>query len=491
VPFARLVPPALLLGALACAAADVPAGPSPGAEAAGARMALNPGRGKKPAAPSSIAIDPASASLAPGGARQFRAVARSSDGTTSPVAATWSATGGTVTADGLYTAGQAAGAWQVVARSGTLADTAEVTVAGLTTAGRTLVALAVAPGAVTLAPGAAQSFTVAARWSDGATDAPPVTWSATGGTVGAAGAYVAGSATGAFRVVAASGAVADTAEVTIAAAASAEPALFPNAPVTGWTTVADVRWRLPVPFRRDPVYEADNGSHLVNYGDDDPAAEWGRQAWLVADATTPGAPDSTLELRLPAGLTGGYTALKIGQHHDWGGNGPLRWDPAITTGHLYVGLWVRFSPGFSLNGNVAQKLLYVKSDLAANAAINHMVGIMVNDGAGGNQLWPAYEPQHPFNRYRVPAVAANDLNDGRWHQVEFLQAPNTPGVANGTLTIWVDGRLEARWTDAMFFAAGQVPSLNRVEVVPIYGGGSRPVPQNQWIRLGPMVIKTR
>jgi hypothetical protein len=115
-----------------------------------------------------------------------------------------------------------------------------------------------------------------------------------------------------------------------------------------------------------------------------------------------------------------------------------------------------------------------------------MVGLTVNDGAGGNQLWPAYAPQSPFSRYRVPDVARDDPDGGRRHQVEFLQAPNTPGVAHGTLVMRADGRLGARRASAMFLAAGQVASRS-----PIHGGGSRPVPQNQWVRLGPMVIRPR
>ena len=51
---------------------------------------------------------------------------------------------------------------------------------------------------------------------------------------------------------------------------------------------------------------------------------------------------------------------------------------------------MRFSPDFSLNGNVAQKVLYLKSDVPENAAIAHMPGIAMNDGEGGNQLWPDY-----------------------------------------------------------------------------------------------------
>jgi len=271
---------------------------------------------------------------------------------------------------------------------------------------------------------------------------------------------------------------------------SSRSAEFLNAPGAGWTTIANLAWLQPLPFRQDPVYDADNGSHLVDWGDDDPDRQWGRQALVVPDASTPGAAAS-LELRLPAGLAGGYGASKVGNHPDWRGSGPLWWPPSMNTGYLYLGMWVKFAPNFTLNGNVGQKIFYLKSDLAPNARLNHMLGLMVNNGEGGNQLWPAYEPQNPTNRYGVPATPRNDLNDGRWHQLEYLQLPNTPGTADGTLKIWVDGRLEGSWTNAMFFDRTQVPSVNRLEINPIYGGGSHPVPVDEWIRLGPVLVKIR
>ena len=150
-----------------------------------------------------------------------------------------------------------------------------------------------------------------------------------------------------------------------------------------------------------------------------------------------------------------------------------------------------FSRSFSLNGNVGQKIFYLKSDLPPNAKIAHMLGLMVNDGVGGNQLWPTYEPQHPFNRYQVPAIGANDLNDGDWHQLEYLQLPNTPGRADGRLRIWVDGRLLLDIANAKYFDADQLPSVNRLEINPIYGGGRNPVPKDAWIRLGPVLVKIR
>ena len=440
----------------------------------------------------SVDVTPAQVSVVAGGTQQFSANGRRSDGSVIALTPTWTATGGTISAGGLYAAGQAAGTFRVVASSGNLADTSVVTLTVTSPISRTLTALVLAPAAVSLTAGATQQFSATASWSDGSTSTGSATWTASGGTVSGSGLYTAGGTGGAFTVVATSGGKADTSMVTVTASTSSSTSAdFLNAPGTGWSTIASLTWSQPIPFRQDPIYDADNGSHLVDWGDDDPNAKWGRQAVVVSDASTPGPAASSLELRLPTGLTGGYGASKVGNHPNWTGSGPLWWPASMNTGHLYVGMWVKFSPNFTLNGNVGQKIFYLKSDLAPNAGLNHMIGLMVNDGNGGNQLWPAYEPQNPTNRYSVPATTTNNLNDGRWHQLEYLQLPNTPGTANGTLKIWVDGRLEISLTNAMFFDGTQVASVNRLEINPIYGGGTHPVPVNEWIRLGPVLVKIR
>jgi hypothetical protein len=74
-----------------------------------------------------VIVFPASASLTLGGAKQFRAYGRDSAGDSVSVPVTFNATGGTVTSDGLYTAGQTGGTYRVIATSGGLADTAVVT----------------------------------------------------------------------------------------------------------------------------------------------------------------------------------------------------------------------------------------------------------------------------------------------------------------------------------------------------------------------------
>jgi hypothetical protein len=79
----------------------------------------------------SIVLTPASATLMAGGTQQFAVTGRRSDGSTVPVTPTYTAAGGVISPAGLYTAGQTAGSFRVIATAtgGTIADTSAVTVA--------------------------------------------------------------------------------------------------------------------------------------------------------------------------------------------------------------------------------------------------------------------------------------------------------------------------------------------------------------------------
>jgi hypothetical protein len=87
----------------------------------------------------SLVLNPGQAAVAPGGTVQFSAVPTWSDGSSTVPAITWSATGGTIDASGLYTAGGTTGTYRVIAtqQGGTVADTAAVTIS-TTTLGATL-----------------------------------------------------------------------------------------------------------------------------------------------------------------------------------------------------------------------------------------------------------------------------------------------------------------------------------------------------------------
>ena len=87
---------------------------------------------------SSVVVTPATVSLAARATQQFTAVGKMSDGSTTAVTVTWSATGGTVSTSGLYKAGTTAGTYRVIAvqQGGTKADTSAITVTATTAPAR-------------------------------------------------------------------------------------------------------------------------------------------------------------------------------------------------------------------------------------------------------------------------------------------------------------------------------------------------------------------
>lgn len=175
-----------------------------------------------PSVITSFAIAPKNVSLSTGESQQFSATARAADGTTVSSAVSYVAAGGTITMSGLYTAGQVAGAYMVIATCACgKVDTAYASVAASSSPPPvvTLTSLTIAPKTALVMTTSDAQFSVASHWSNGdATDAPTV-YSATGGTVTSTGAYTAPSTPGTYFVIVRhqGGTLADTATVTVEA----------------------------------------------------------------------------------------------------------------------------------------------------------------------------------------------------------------------------------------------------------------------------------
>jgi hypothetical protein len=76
----------------------------------------------------SVTVVPATITLAPGASLQFAAFGRMTTGDSVAVGVVYTATGGSVSPDGRYTAGGAGGTFRLVATSGELADTSIITI---------------------------------------------------------------------------------------------------------------------------------------------------------------------------------------------------------------------------------------------------------------------------------------------------------------------------------------------------------------------------
>ena len=75
-----------------------------------------------------VTVSPGSTTLAPKGTAQFKAVATWSNGTTTTPAVAYTATGGSISSTGMYTAGSTPGAFRVIASDASKADTSTVSI---------------------------------------------------------------------------------------------------------------------------------------------------------------------------------------------------------------------------------------------------------------------------------------------------------------------------------------------------------------------------
>jgi hypothetical protein len=144
-----------------------------------------------------MTITPSTASLAGGATQQFDATVTGLSNTS----VSWTATGGTITSNGFYTAGSTPGTYQVTATSSaqpSLTATAVVQIAG-GEAGEIIVR----PLRRTVSAGQSQQFTASfvenIEIDDGVLP-PQVVWTATGGTITSTGLYTAGSTPGTYMV---------------------------------------------------------------------------------------------------------------------------------------------------------------------------------------------------------------------------------------------------------------------------------------------------
>jgi hypothetical protein len=166
-----------------------------------------------------VILNFSSVTVPPGSQIQFSASGAMANGDPLPVSVTYTASNGTVSASGLYTAGQTLGASRVIATAlssnKTLADTAAITISS--GASPTLTRVVLEPPQAALAVGGTQQFAAYGRLSNGDSVAVGVTYAGTGGTVTPTGLYTAGQTTGSYRVIATQGGgtLADTSTITI------------------------------------------------------------------------------------------------------------------------------------------------------------------------------------------------------------------------------------------------------------------------------------
>jgi hypothetical protein len=167
-----------------------------------------------------VSLTPGSVTVLAGATAAFTASGILTDGSTAAIGVVWQASGGTIDPSGLFSAGDVAGTYRVIASNtaGTLADTSSVVISAPTpapTPAPTLAQVYLSPASVTLAAGATKQFSAYGKNSVGDSVNVTVSFTTTGGTTSGTGLYTAGATAGSYRVIASAAGKADTSAVTV------------------------------------------------------------------------------------------------------------------------------------------------------------------------------------------------------------------------------------------------------------------------------------
>lgn len=387
-------------------------------------------------------------SLTAGQSQQFAASASWSDGMQYPITVSYSATGGTISGTGLFTAGNLAGTFMVVATCActtpAIADTALVSVVV-----PQLTSLTVSPKTASVAAGATQQFGVSATWSTGATTLPPVTWSATGGTVSASGLYTAPTVAGTYRVIVAhsNGAVRDTATVNVTGGSATPPnsSFTPMLPA-GMTLITDTNFG--------------NLGVLGEFNSDSV-----RYFWDSRQGRDDTAPYSS----------GVYETFYPGNDAGNGAGGGLLLGPdGKKWRKVYFAAMVWVQSNYSIHSN-GEKFFYPRITTPGQVEQSTSMGWapqgsdtpngptfgfqLYTQAIGGTTRW---DPVPNYVR----------VTKGRWTRIEVYMAMNTVGRSDGIWQVWVDGVLAADLRNVPYSNATAESYFDGIRFTGTRGGGA-------------------
>ena len=167
----------------------------------------------------SVSVSPNSVSLASGGTQQFSATVSGSSNTS----VTWSASAGTITSTGVFTAPKVTSSSSVTVRATSVADTTRSASATVSVAAGSSVSVSVSPTSTTMVSGTGQQFTASVQ----GTSNTGVTWSTSSGSITDGGKFTAPK-------------VSSPTNVTVRATSAADPTKNANAVVTVDPSVASV-----------------------------------------------------------------------------------------------------------------------------------------------------------------------------------------------------------------------------------------------------------
>lgn len=372
-----------------------------------------------------------------GQAQQFATNVTWSDNQVRTATVTYTATGGTISSTGLFTAGNVAGTFMVIATcactSPAIADTALVSVTM-----PQLTSLTVSPKTASLNAGATQQFAVSALWNTGATTVPPVTWSATGGSVSATGLYTAPATAGTYRVIVAhtNGTVRDTAVVTVSA-----PVTAPAASAPFFSDNFDNGQR-----NNASGFAWGGGSAAVTVSDVNSFS--GTHSLRFSYAATPTGGDANAEQRFDMGryLSEVWIEYMIfipsnfKHRNDSPSNNKFLMLWRDTYSDVTGGTW-RIGMEYVRRDDFSSNLRFMSSRWDVNSW---------TDGGA----WPTPAPQNG-----TPFIGAGPLQLGAWNRVRFhVKAASSRVAEDGQVQLWINNTLQLSYNNGRFHNAYSSPA---------------------------------
>lgn len=208
--------------------------------------------------------------------------------------------------------------------------------------------------------------------------------------------------------------------------------------------------------------------------------------WSGNLTTVPGG--TGLRIMYKPGLQGGYSPVRFGTGVHSAGSG---W--------YYQRMKIRFSPNWTLNGNVGLKFCEPRTQqTGSGVAANENDVISMHDfETRSTHAWFMVLLQGPNgqarNLFEQPQYnSAANLNNGAWRTVEVLFTPeSTPGAGDGSYTGWVDGVQIAHYTSVRWLAPGNQVGWPYLMFDPTYGGGNNSPPTTMYWDVDQVYVSTK